>query len=654
MAIKTITAELIATVRTSFSNNQPMVVENFADLITANASISSSCSFVCDNIRVRISPVSVNMVASTVNLVNYKAGPSPELASTALLDIVIPTTISIDFSKLNIPFIDGEDYVFELTEGFFKDVGGNQSPSKAIANLLSFRRSEQGISTQPVVFTASTLVTRIKQLAANINDAMDFTALASFSPASAFSFTNVSASMAMIGNAIFTLKPTTIDSEVTMNIPYGRLRFGVSSMVEDSSVMTIGNFRAKLFEIAMDGAFLNASLGDRIRFGVTSMPASTTVSADTFSSYTKSVTCNMTAQSSMTSEISLQITLSRTITNPVQDINSAFASAIDISGNYIVAGDVGYPTSDTGTAYIFNASIGSTVYTLANPNPSNSLNPDDYGVSVAIDGNYAVVGAQYEDGAGGSFQGKAYLWDITTGTVSQTQTNPNSSTDYYFGRSVDIDGTRWAVGQDRDGVRVYPVGSGTSYTITMPNSLDRLFNVAISGNRLIVAVRRFDDDFNLNTIFKLYQYTLNASSVTLERTIDNPNPVGSTLSDSFGSDIAVYGDYAIVGTPGEGINDEGRAYIYDLTTGNLEYTFSRPAGTTSNSPSTISFGNKVAMNDKYAVIADNDYVHLFNYLDGYHETSYSVPNCQDVAIEGNTFIVSGDNAPGKFIRVYNF
>ena len=631
-----------------------MVVENFADLITANASISSSCSFVCDNIRVRISPVSVNMVASTINLVNYKAGPSPELASTALLDIVIPTTISIDFSKLNIPFIDGEDYVFELTEGFFKDVGGNQSPSKAIANLLSFRRSEQGISTQPVVFTASTLVTRIKQLAANINDAMDFTALASFSPASAFSFTNVSASMAMIGNAIFILKPTTIDSEVTMNIPYGRLRFGVSSMVEDSSVMTIGNFRAKLFEIAMDGAFLNASSGDRIRFGVTSMPASTTVSADTFSSYIKSVTCNMTAQSSMTSEISLQITLSRTITNPTQDINSRFAEAIDISRNYIVAGDVGYPTSDTGTAYIFNASTGSTVYTLANPNPSDYRNPDDYGVSVAIDGNYAVVGAQYEDGAGGSVQGNAYLWDITTGTVLQTQTNPNSSSDYYFGRSVDIDGTRWAIGQNIDGVRVYPVGSGSSYIITMPSSLDRLFNVAISGNRLIIAVRRFDNN-NLDTLFKLYQYTLNASSVTLERTIDNPNPVGTTLYDYFGWDIAVYGDYAIVGTPGEGTTDEGRAYIYDLTTGNLEYTFSRPAGTASNGDgSLINFGNKVAMNDKYAVIADNDYVHLFNYLDGYHETSYSVPNCKDVAIEGNTFIVSGDNAPNDFIRVYNF
>lgn len=287
MAIKTITAELIATVRTSFSNNQPMVVENFADLITANASISSSCSFVCDNIRVRISPVTVNMVASTVNLVNYKAGPSPELASTALLDIVIPTTISIDFSKLNIPFVDGEDYVFELTEGFFKDVGGNQSPSKAIANLLSFRRNEQGISTQPVVFTASTLVTRIKQLAANINDAMDFTTSITYSPGglgallqanfyqyfidSRVKITGYTANLfttatSNVLGGILKEETANISSSVSTTVTGDRIRFGEKVLQSNA---TMNTFAIKTTDIILGNTGFGTMIIDAVKTTVT-------------------------------------------------------------------------------------------------------------------------------------------------------------------------------------------------------------------------------------------------------------------------------------------------------------------------------------------------------------------------------------------------
>jgi len=370
MAIKTITAELIATVRTSFSNNQPMVVENFADLITGNASISSSCSFVCDNIRVRISPVSVNMVASTVNDVNYTAGPSPELASTALLDIVIPTTISIDFSKLNIPFLDGEDYVFELTEGFFKDVGGNQSPSKAIANLLSFRRNEQGISTQPVVFTASTLATRIKQLAANINDAMDFTTSITYSPGGLGALLQANFYQFFIDSRVkITGYSANLDTTATSNVLGGILKEETANI--SSSVST-------------------TVTGDRIRFGEKVLQS--TAIMNTFAIKTTDIILGNTGFGTMIIDaVKTTVTgsnmdaVSTTVTNPIAE----FEANINIS-------PVVELETVTDLTMIFNTNLNSTDY-LGSPLTNSTT------ISVPVDWrtfltSYSGVSIDWGDG----------------------------------------------------------------------------------------------------------------------------------------------------------------------------------------------------------------------------------------------------------------
>ena len=73
---------------------------------------------------------------------------------------------------------------------------------------------------------------------------------------------------------------------------------------------------------------------------------------------------------------------------------------------------------------------------------------DNFGHSVAISNNYFIGGAPYANGAG-SDSGKAYIFDVTTGSLLQTLNNPNAySTDAtdYFGRSVAISGNRVVVG----------------------------------------------------------------------------------------------------------------------------------------------------------------------------------------------------------------
>ena len=86
---------------------------------------------------------------------------------------------------------------------------------------------------------------------------------------------------------------------------------------------------------------------------------------------------------------------------------------------------------------------------LNNPNAYSTSADDYFGSSVAVDGNRAVVGVSTEDDAGGTDSGKAYIFDATTGSLLRTLDNPNAystSADDYFGTSVAISGNRVVVG----------------------------------------------------------------------------------------------------------------------------------------------------------------------------------------------------------------
>jgi outer membrane protein assembly factor BamB len=90
---------------------------------------------------------------------------------------------------------------------------------------------------------------------------------------------------------------------------------------------------------------------------------------------------------------------------------------VAISGNYAI---VGVPYEDdaggfsSGKAYIFNVTTGTLLHTLDNPNAFSTSTNDYFGLTVAISGNYAIVGAHREDEAGGIDSGKAYIFDIET------------------------------------------------------------------------------------------------------------------------------------------------------------------------------------------------------------------------------------------------
>lgn len=132
-----------------------------------------------------------------------------------------------------------------------------------------------------------------------------------------------------------------------------------------------------------------------------------------------------------------------------------FGYSVGISGNYAI---VGAPYHDLaanqGGAYIFYRGSG---WTTGQPHQAKLLAPDaaaddNFGYSVSINGDYCVVGAPSDDAPGYINQGAAYVFGrISTLWPHLAKLNPNSSTaGLWFGASVAISGDYIVVGAPYD------------------------------------------------------------------------------------------------------------------------------------------------------------------------------------------------------------
>ncbi|MDA8883125.1 FG-GAP repeat protein [bacterium] len=158
--------------------------------------------------------------------------------------------------------------------------------------------------------------------------------------------------------------------------------------------------------------------------------------------------------------------------------------------------------------------------------PSNTIkpiyNPDGngteyFGLSVAIDGDKFVVGAQ---GANAG-KGRAYVYDTNTLSLLHTIDNPNNSTGDAFANAIDI-----------------------------------------SDNQIIVG-NYLEDETGVTDSGKVFIFDALTGNHT--RTIDNINADGSGDSDHFGYSVAVSNEKLIVGARYEDDADgsnSGKSYIF--------------------------------------------------------------------------------------------
>ncbi len=198
------------------------------------------------------------------------------------------------------------------------------------------------------------------------------------------------------------------------------------------------------------------------------------------------------------------------------------------------------------------------------------------GSSVAMDGNYAVVGAPFDD-TGSEDSGVVKVFDATSGALRYILTNPGALPRYGFGNSVAISGSRVVVGASSDSTGAFQAGSAYVYdlssatptvpvvTLNNPSAEDDdnfgVF-VAISGKR--VAVGAHNDDTGAMDAGSVYIYDLDNSTPSVPVvTLNNPAPAEF---DRFGWSVAISGARVVVGTPNNSSDSAytGSAYVFDL------------------------------------------------------------------------------------------
>ena len=257
-----------------------------------------------------------------------------------------------------------------------------------------------------------------------------------------------------------------------------------------------------------------------------------------------------------------------------------FGLSIAISGDYAVVGAYGDADAGwgTGSAYIFKRD--GTVWTeQAKITASDGAADDRFGASVAISGDYAVVGAYYGDGAVLD-SGSAYIFkrDGTAWTEQAKITASDGAAEDYFGASVAISGDYAVVGACWDDDAGPGSGSsyifkrdGTTWTgqakiIASDGATSDYFgaSVAISGDYAVVGAY-LDDDAVLDS-GSAYIFKRDGTAWIEQAKITASD---GAADDRFGRSVAISGDYAVVGAPYDddrGTNS-GSAYIYDIPIG---------------------------------------------------------------------------------------
>ncbi|MEO1603493.1 MAG: FG-GAP repeat protein, partial [Pseudomonadota bacterium] len=126
------------------------------------------------------------------------------------------------------------------------------------------------------------------------------------------------------------------------------------------------------------------------------------------------------------------------------------------------------------------ASAETLLQTFDDPTVTTS---DQFGVSVALDGNNILIGAHSDDTNGGNV-GQAHLFDATTGALLRTFDDPTATTGDNFGFSVALDGNNVLIGAQGDGTNGDGVGQAHLFDATT-GALLRTFNdPTVTGNDL--------------------------------------------------------------------------------------------------------------------------------------------------------------------------
>lgn len=256
-----------------------------------------------------------------------------------------------------------------------------------------------------------------------------------------------------------------------------------------------------------------------------------------------------------------------TLVPSVEEDYSYFGTSIDVEGDYVI---VGAPEEDAGgslqgAVYVFNVNDGMEVYRLLPDDPEDF---SQFGFTVAISGNYALVGAPLQDESG-SDRGTVYVFDLTTGDQLGKLSPSVFDNEGYFGDSLAADGGIAVVGADYEDNGENEQGAAYLFDIATRTELFRItaddagdedhfgWSVGISGDQCIVGAP--DEDSNGNESGAAYIF-----NVTTGEQIQKITPSDGDGNDLAGIGVAITDDFAYVGAEKKsaGTIVRGAAYVF--------------------------------------------------------------------------------------------
>jgi hypothetical protein len=270
-----------------------------------------------------------------------------------------------------------------------------------------------------------------------------------------------------------------------------------------------------------------------------------------------------------------------------------FGHSVAVSGDTVVIGAHGEDSngSTAGVVYVFEKDAGwrnGHVNQVARLDPDDGEGGDQFGHSVALDGDTLVVGAYNDDDPNGSGSGSVYVFEKDSGwadghanQVAKLYASDGDSDDH-FGSSVAIDGDTVVVGagldehngtesgsayvfeKGHDGDSAWDDGSTDQAAKLDPSDGDSEDHfgrtVSVSGDTVVVGACH-DEDPNGTRAGSAYVFEKDTGwSDGHANQVAKLDPSDGSSYDKFGASVGLDGDTLLVGAYDD---DNGSAYIFE-------------------------------------------------------------------------------------------
>ena len=307
--------------------------------------------------------------------------------------------------------------------------------------------------------------------------------------------------------------------------------------------------------------------------------------------------------------------------------NDRFGVSVSISGNYAIVG--AYQNDDngsnSGSAYIYQKDQGGTDNwgEVKKLNASDAASPDRFGYSVSISGDYAIVGA-YQNSDNGSNSGSAYNYQKDQGGTDnwgevKKLTASDAAAEDEFGRSVSISGDYAIIsayaksdnGSFSGSAYIYQKDQGGTDNwgeVKKLNASDAAafdyfgWSVSISGDYAIVGADGNDDNGSNSGSAYIYQKDQGGTDNWGE--VKKLNASDAAASDYFGWSVSISGDYAIVGAylNDDNASNSGSAYFYQKDQDGTDNWGEVKKLNASDAAANDFFGRSVSISGDYAIV----------------------------------------------------